>query len=448
MTRIAIIGAGPCGLGLLRAFSEAHAKGEKIPEIVCFEKQSDWGGLWNYSWRTGVDEHGEPAHGSMYRFMWSNGPKECLEFADYTFDEHFKRPIPSFPPRAVLYDYVTGRASKSGMRDVIRFNTVVKMVTFSEQTEKFTVTVREQNARTISREEFDFVAVGSGHFSTPNMPYFEGMEQFGGRVLHSHDFRDAAEFSGRDVLVVGSSYSAEDIALQCHKYGAKSVTISYRTAAMGFKWPESVCEVPLLTRLDNGKAYFADDSVRPIDAVILCTGYQHNFPFMEDKLLLQTRNRLYPPDLYKGVLWASNPKLAYLGMQDQYYTFNMFDAQAWYVRDVFTGKIKPPSAAEMAVDIAAWTKREEALTNPFEDIDFQTDYTRDLCAVTNYPPVDLDMIADMFKAWEHHKEENILDYRDRAFQSPCTGTLAPIHHTKWLKALDDSMECFLGAKNV
>ena len=39
-----------------------------MPEVTCYEKQSDWGGLWNYSWRTGTDENGEPVHGSMYRW--------------------------------------------------------------------------------------------------------------------------------------------------------------------------------------------------------------------------------------------------------------------------------------------------------------------------------------------------------------------------------------------
>ena len=61
---------------------------------------------------------------------------------------------------------------------------------------------------------------------------------------------------GQDILIVGSSYSAEDIALQCHKYGAKSVTISYRSAAMGFKWPDTMQEVPLLTKLDGKTAHF------------------------------------------------------------------------------------------------------------------------------------------------------------------------------------------------
>ena len=54
------------------------------------------------------------------------------------------------------------------------------------------------------------------------------MNSFPGRIMHSHDFRDAEEFRGKDVIVLGSSYSAEDVALQCNKYGAKSVTIGYR----------------------------------------------------------------------------------------------------------------------------------------------------------------------------------------------------------------------------
>ena len=31
MTKIAIIGAGPCGLSMLRSFEQAEKKGEKIP---------------------------------------------------------------------------------------------------------------------------------------------------------------------------------------------------------------------------------------------------------------------------------------------------------------------------------------------------------------------------------------------------------------------------------
>lgn len=446
MKRVAVIGAGPCGLGILRAFALAAKAGDTDTEVVCFEKQDDWGGLWNYTWRTGVDRFGEPEHGSMYRFLWSNGPKECLEFADYTFDEHFKQPIPSFPPREVLYDYIVGRVKQSGVRDWVRFNTAVRWVSYAEASGQFNVLVENLESNDITQEAFDYVVVSTGHFSSPIVPYFKGMEKFPGRIMHSHDFRDAGEYTGRNVLVVGGSYSAEDIALQCHKYGAQSVTISYRSQAMGFDWPKGIREVPLIDRIDGKVVHFSDGDKQEVDGIILCTGYRHHFPFLENALKLKTRNRLYPPHLYKGVLWRNNPKLMYLGMQDQYYTFNMFDAQAWYARDVILGRIAIPDGAAMDADIAEWSKREEALQNPFEDIDFQTDYTRDLCEMTDYPKIDLAMVADMFKQWEHHKEESIVGYRNQAFASPCTGTQAPIHHTPWLEAMDDSMAAFLAAK--
>ncbi|CAF1512537.1 unnamed protein product, partial [Rotaria sp. Silwood1] len=61
-TRIAICGAGPSGLSQLHAFESARQSGSQIPEIVCFEKQNDLGGQWNYTWRTGLDEYSEPVH--------------------------------------------------------------------------------------------------------------------------------------------------------------------------------------------------------------------------------------------------------------------------------------------------------------------------------------------------------------------------------------------------
>ena len=42
--KVAIIGAGPSGIAQLRAFEAARNSGREIPEIVCFEKQDDWGG--------------------------------------------------------------------------------------------------------------------------------------------------------------------------------------------------------------------------------------------------------------------------------------------------------------------------------------------------------------------------------------------------------------------
>ncbi|MCJ8145292.1 NAD(P)/FAD-dependent oxidoreductase [Ancylobacter sp. A5.8] len=441
--RVAIIGAGPSGMAMLRAFQSAQKAGAQVPEFVCFEKQSDWGGVWNYTWRTGLDQYGEPVHGSMYRYLWSNGPKECLEFADYTFEEHFGRPIPSYPPRAVLHDYIMGRVEKAGLRASVRFNTPVKWVEYSDATGKFTLTAKDLVKDELYDEEFDYIVVASGHFSTPNVPYFPGIEMFPGRVMHAHDFRAADEFVGKDLLIVGSSYSAEDIASQCYKYGAKSITFSYRTRRSNFKWPSCFTEKPLMEKLEGRSAHFIDGTVSEVDAVILCTGYLHHYPFLADELRLKSANRMNPPDLWKGVMWEGNHKLFYVGPQDQYYTFNMFDAQAWYVRDIILGRIVPPSSEEIAADIAKWLEKEGAIETAFDAIDFQTDYMKDIIPATDYPMFDLDAVADLFKVWEHDKDRDIMGYRDNSYASIMTGNMAPKHHTKWLEALDDSFEAFI-----
>ncbi|MFX0542904.1 NAD(P)-binding domain-containing protein [Roseovarius sp. S4756] len=439
--RIAILGAGPSGLAQLRAFQSAQAKGEDIPEIVCFEKQDDWGGLWNYTWRTGVDQYGEPVHGSMYRYLWSNGPKEGLEFADYSFEEHFGKQIASYPPRAVLFDYIEGRVKKAGVRDWIRFETTVRYV--EKKDGKFHVTVCDLPKDHEYTEEFDHVICATGHFSTPNVPEFKGFDKFPGRILHAHDFRDAVEFKDQDILIIGTSYSAEDIGSQCWKYGCKSVTVSHRTAPMGYKWPDNWQEVPLLTHVDGKTAHFKDGTTKDVDAILLCTGYQHHFPFMEDALRLRTANRLATADLYKGVAWVHDPSMFYLGMQDQWFTFNMFDAQAWWVRDAIMGKIAIPGKSEMEADVADRIKREDAGEDDYDAIWYQGDYIKELIAETDYPSFDVEGACKAFKEWKGHKKQDIMTFRNNSYKSVMTGTMAPKHHTPWKDAMDDSLEVYL-----
>ncbi|MFB8386360.1 NAD(P)-binding domain-containing protein [Microbacterium sp. NPDC055910] len=441
--RIAIIGAGPSGMAQLRAFHAAEQAGAEVPEIVCFEKQEDWGGQWNYTWRTGLDEFGEPVHSSMYRNLWSNGPKEALEFADYSFDEHFGKPISSYPPREVLWDYINGRVEKAGLRAAVRFSTVVRWVDYHPETETFTLASENLVDGSTTSEEFDRIIVASGHFSFPSQPEIAGVETFPGIIMHAHDFRGAEALKDRTVLVVGSSYSAEDIGSQAYKMGAGRVIASYRTQPMGYDWPEGFEERPLIDRFEGSTAYFSDGSVAEIDAVILCTGYLHKYPFLPDELALESRNCVYPAGLYKGIVWQDNPHVFYLGAQDQWFTFNMFDAQAWFVRDIILGRIRLPDAATRQIDIDHWLARFHAIASAADEIRFQGDYIRDLIDATDYPMFDIDEVVEIFLAWKDDKAEDIMGYRDRTYRSVMTGTIAVQHHTPWIDELDDSLERYL-----
>ncbi len=112
-------------------------------------------------------------------------------------------------------------------------------------------------------------------------------------------------------------------------------------------------------------------------------------------------------------------------MQDQYFTFNMFDAQAWYVRDVILDRIELPDHDARERDIDAWREREENLQNAVEEIDFQAAYIRDLVDRTDYPEFHVEKQGELFKKWKKDKKNDIMGYRNCSYTSTLTGTVAP-----------------------
>jgi len=473
--RVCIIGAGPAGLSTLRAFDSLRMKGIAVPELVCYDKQSDWGGLWFYDWRTGVDMNGHPVHTSMYKYLWSNAPKECLEFADYSFEEHFGKAIPSYPSRPVLFDYITGRAEKRCLKEFIQFNTSVESVEFDSVTQKFSVTTvaaqpqdpanpRSNVTWNKTTEIFDYVVCASGHYSFPNFPHFEGIESFKGRVFHSHDLRDATEFKGQEVLIVGTSYSAEDIASQLWKYGAKHVAISHRTKPIGYTtWPKEITEVPLLTKVEDNLCTFADGSTKHFDAIMLCTGYLHHFPFLSDELRLnphnnklQPSNKIWLQNLYQGIFHMPNPKMIHIGPHTGFFTMGLFDAQAHVARDVVMGRLALPDAAGMAEHDRMMCEKCRRLEDVSADtmkyneacINFQGDYFKDLISLTDHPSYDVDGAKTRFFEWEQDKQVDIMGFRDNSYKSIVTGKMSAELTDKdgkrllWKDALSDSCESF------
>ena len=134
----------------------------------------------------------------------------------------------------------------------------------------------------------------------------------------------------------------------------------------------------------------------------------------------------------------------YLGMQDQWFTFNMFDAQAWYVRDIILGRIAVPEDKQVLLDdVAEREAREEAQDDVKYAIKYQGAYVKELIADTDYPSFDVDGACYAFFEWKQHKIDDIMGFRNNSYKSLMTGTMAPTHHTPWKDALDDSMEAYL-----
>ena len=75
------------------------------------------------------------------------------------------------------------------------------------------------------------IVMATGVSDTPVLPEMPGVQNFRGRVLHSHEYGAAAEWSGRNALVIGTGNSGHDIAQDLHSNGAR-VTLVQRSPTL------------------------------------------------------------------------------------------------------------------------------------------------------------------------------------------------------------------------
>jgi len=70
------------------------------------------------------------------------------------------------------------------------------------------------------RFQSDRVVVATGYNRTPAIPVWEGQEKFRGTIQHSREYRNAAPFKGKKVLVVGIGNTGAELALDLYENGA------------------------------------------------------------------------------------------------------------------------------------------------------------------------------------------------------------------------------------
>jgi pyridine nucleotide-disulfide oxidoreductase len=73
------------------------------------------------------------------------------------------------------------------------------------------------------------MVVATGYEGEPDIPDWNGREEFAGRLLHSAEYRNPEPFAGESVLVVGSGCSGMEIAYDLAAGGAGKVWLSVRT---------------------------------------------------------------------------------------------------------------------------------------------------------------------------------------------------------------------------
>lgn len=101
---------------------------------------------------------------------------------------------------------------------------------FDEGSGRWTVALRraQGDTRTLHPRH---IVMATGVSGIPNMPYIPGLASFRGRVMHSHEYGDAAEWKGHSALVIGTGNSGHDIAQDLHSNGAE-VTLVQRSPTL------------------------------------------------------------------------------------------------------------------------------------------------------------------------------------------------------------------------
>lgn len=73
------------------------------------------------------------------------------------------------------------------------------------------------------------VIVATGRYNLPLLPTWEGMDAYGGRIIHSQDYSSGREFAGMRALVIGIGNTGAEIAADLVEQGAARVAIAVRT---------------------------------------------------------------------------------------------------------------------------------------------------------------------------------------------------------------------------
>lgn len=212
---VCIVGAGSSGLAMAKALKEANIAFE------CSEIDSDIGGMWRYENDNGLS--------SAYRSLHIDTSRANLGYSDFPIPERY----PDFLSHFEVIRHLEAYADRFELRPYIRFNTRVEQVAPSGDGQ-WQVRLHDGQLR-----RYRAVLVANGHLWDPRWPDFPG--HFSGAVTHSHQYRTAAPFAGKNVLVVGIGNSAVDIAVDVCKQ-AQSTLISTRRRA--WIMPKYILGVP------------------------------------------------------------------------------------------------------------------------------------------------------------------------------------------------------------
>lgn len=347
--KICIIGGGPTGLTLGKELKEAGI------EFDLFERESDFGGVWNAS----------AGSGRVYESAHLISPKSITELADFPMPAHY----PHYPNHRLVLQYWREIGRQFGVYEHAAFNTSVSQL--EPKGDGWQVTLSSEDHRF-----YNLVLVCNGLQRIPNDPRSTIPGEFLGEMIHSMEYKGPDQIRGKRILVVGGGNSGCDIAVDGahhaaatwhstrrgyhfqpkfiagkptpewmltlgNKFTSKEESLAYMQEVFrlaGFDGTDYGLPAPdhpldashpimnsqLLYHIGHGdiqpkgdvaafdqqKVIFKDGSSQVIDLIIWATGYKRHFPFLAAHYL-DWKNDI--PDLFLHAVPRQWDNLLFLG---------------------------------------------------------------------------------------------------------------------------------------
>ena len=215
--KIAVIGGGPAGLVTTKVLTQYGNT------VIGFEKNPTLGGLWQYQdepqkkYATLADKL-QPLN-ACYESLLMNTSKQLSTFSDYPPSDS----MPTFMKHDQYLKYLQDYADFFNIGNKFKLNsTVVQLVRSSKPPFAWNVHYIQDDG-VEKTESFDLVAIASGAFCHPNWPTVKNEEHFKGLTIHSAQVRRDELFEGKQVVIVGGSYSGGETATNAINGKAKKI---------------------------------------------------------------------------------------------------------------------------------------------------------------------------------------------------------------------------------
>ena len=228
---VVVVGAGLSGIG-----AACHLQREcPHARYVVLESRDTMGGTWDLFRYPGIRSDSD-MHTLGYEFQpW----REAKSIAD----------------GPAILEYIRETAAEYDVGPNIRYRHPVERATWSSEDAAWTLEIGGENPHSM-RCSMLLMCTGYYRYDSGYLPQFEGLERFGGRIVHPQHWPGDLDYAGKKIVVIGSGATAVTLIPELSK-SAGHVVMLQRSPTYMLSMPDTDAIANMLRRILPGRLAYA-----------------------------------------------------------------------------------------------------------------------------------------------------------------------------------------------